>query len=93
MHAAGRHPIEKFRIGAFSGDRLDHFELNVADIAERHAVIDGGGAAAEPAVFDNDLAQHHEAGRAELGIQMREARVKVRHHVADLEERSRQRTT
>jgi hypothetical protein len=56
-------------------------------------VIDGGGAAAEPAVFDNDLAQHHEAGRAELGIQMREPRVKVRHHVADLEERSRQRTT
>src|SRR6202042_3274447 len=54
MHAAGRHPIEKFRIGALPGDRLDHFELNVPDIAEGHAVIDGGGAAAEPAVFDND---------------------------------------
>jgi hypothetical protein len=59
--------------------------LHVADIAEGHAVVDCRRCATKPAILDDDLAEHHEARRAELGVEVSERRVQVRHDIADLE--------
>jgi hypothetical protein len=56
-------------------------------------VIDRGRRTAEPTVLHDDLTQHHEARRAEHRVQVSERSIEIGHDIADLEQRSGQRTS
>ena len=56
-------------------------------------MIDWGVRAPKPSVLNHDLAKHHKARRTELAIQVSKSSIQIRHDIADLKQRSRQRTT